>query len=172
MNKTLKIITVLVGCMITLSWTQLAVSHDIETITYTVDRGFDVDERSFQLGQIRGYCSFVSRGLKSVAVSTTYTKADMDVLFPDFKIIADSYGIGAYRDATPLETDLFTIDRPEIAVFYTGDVLEQYLALKAHQKKLIDSGEYVGEARRDVAVRFGKIMGYSDEAIENWLASD
>ena len=172
MNKILKLTTVLVGCMFTLSWAQLAFSHDIKTITYTVDRGFDVDERSFQLGQIRGYCSFVSRGLKSVAVSTTYTKADMDVLFPDFKIIADSYGIGAYRDSTPLETDLFTIDRPEIAVFYTGDVLEQYLALKAHQKKLIDNGEYVGAARRDVAVRFGKIMGYSDESIENWLSSN
>ena len=144
-------------------------AQEMKKIDYTVDRGFEVDERSFQLGQIRGYCSFVSRGLKSVAVSTTYSTKDMNVLFPDFQKIADSYAIGVYRDPTPLETDLFTIDRPEIAVFYTGDVLEQYLALKAHQKKLIDSGQYVGKARRDVAVKFGKIMGYSDESIENWL---
>lgn len=145
-------------------------ASELPTISYAEDRGFEIDERSYHLGMISGFGEFVRQGLKPLAVSSSFTTPDMDILFPDLEVVAQNNEVEIYRDSSPLQTDLFPFSRAEIVVLYTGDVLDRYLALKEHQGELMAQGQYVGEARRDVAVRFGYLMGYSDEAIENWLS--
>ncbi|MCC3860810.1 hypothetical protein [Pseudemcibacter aquimaris] len=138
---------------------------------YTEDRGFEVNERSYQLGMLSGFGEFVKGGIKPLSVSTSFSSSDMDIIYPDLEIVAKRLGIKVYRETSPMETDLFPFSRDEIVIFYMGDVLDQYLAVKARKQALLDNDQYVGEARRQIAYDFGKLMGYSDEGIEQFLSS-
>ena len=158
--------------LILLSAVLFAHFANAQTMSYTEDRGYTVDERSYQIGMLTGFAEFVKQGLKPMAVSTSFSSEDMDVLFPDMEIMAKRLGVKVYRDNTPLETDLFPFSRAEIVVIYMGDVLEQYQAVKAEKAKLLENNAYTGAPRRQIAEKFGKLMGYDDAAIENWLNPD
>ena len=54
----------------------------------------------------------------------------------------------------------------EVDILYQDDaVLDAYLALKAEEKEYIAAGTYTEEVQVDLATRYGKLMGYSDEHI-------
>jgi hypothetical protein len=48
-------------------------------------------------------------------------------------------------------------------------VLDEYLALKREREELESSEEYVGSVRRSIAMRFGRLLGYSDAALADRL---
>jgi len=50
-------------------------------------------------------------------------------------------------------------------IYRDTEVLNEYLSLKEEKKQLEKDGAYTGNPRRDLAVRFGRLLGYSDEAI-------
>ena len=134
------------------------------------ERGFIVDERSYNLGMLAGFAELVREDVKGAAFGNSLPTPEMDVFYPDVAILAERKGISVYRDATPLNTDLFSFDEGnEIVMLYKGDTLDRYLAIKADQARLIEAGEYEGEARLDIARRFGRLLSYSDEAIERML---
>ena len=57
-----------------------------------------------------------------------------------------------WRETDFLVTDLYPADVAEgkhVLLIYTGDTLEQYLAIKADKARLIAAGEYEGEAREE-----------------------
>ena len=142
-----------------------------QELDYSEDRGVDVDERSYQIGMLSGFAELVKLGLKPMAVSGSFITSDMDILFPDLEAIAKLRGINVYRETDPLQTDLESFDRAEIVIFYTGDTLNQYLALKNEKRNLEQTNQYQGNPRLQISVKLGKLMGYSDEAIEIWLNS-
>ena len=37
------------------------------------------------------------------------------------------------------------------------------------KKRLLEQGAYQGEARKRIAVEYGKLLSYSDEAIERYI---
>lgn len=165
MNKTKIISLILATSLLLIS------CAENDDLSYSEDRGFDVNERSYQLGMLGGFAELVKLGLKPMAVSSSFITPDMDILFPDLEKIAQLRGIKVYRENSPLQTDLESFDRAEIAIFYTGDVLNQYLALKDEKQNLINANQYEGDARLQVSVKMGKLLGYSDDAIEVWLKS-
>ena len=58
------------------------------------------------------------------------------------------------------------------ALFYQeGSALQEYLALKGEKKAALAQGTY-GQARRDIAWRFGKLLSYTDEGIRRLLESN
>lgn len=74
-----------------------------------------------------------------------------------------------YLEKELLVTDLFgEMDLTGIWVYLIyreSDVLKEYLELKDEKTQLEKDGAYTGILRRDLAVRFCLLLGYSDEAI-------
>ena len=50
-----------------------------------------------------------------------------------------------------------------------GDTRQEYMELKAEKLRLEELGEYGGQARREIAHRFGALLSYSEEKIEGLL---
>ena len=58
-------------------------------------------------------------------------------------------------------------------VFYREDKdIEELLAIQQEKNALLNAGNYNGEARKALAVRYGRLLSYSDEAIERYLLSN
>ena len=77
-----------------------------------------------------------------------------------------------WRETDFLVTDLYPADVAEgkhVLLIYTGDTLDQYLALKADKAKLVAAGEYDGDAREEIARRFGRLLSYPDSVIDDLL---
>ena len=81
------------------------------------------------------------------------------------------YGVKLYVEDEAFLTDLFPLSLNQgkyNALFYQEDsALQEYLALKGEKKAALAQGTY-GQARRDIAWRFGKLLSYTDEGIR-WL---
>ena len=73
-------------------------------------------------------------------------------------------------------TDLFPISlnkgKYNIIYYRQEEDLRQYLALKKRKQQLLEQQAYQGEARRQIAVDYGKLLSYSQEAIERYLAQN
>ena len=72
-------------------------------------------------------------------------------------------------------TDLFPISLNKgkyNIIYYRQEDIRQYLALKKRKQQLLEQQAYQGEARRQIAVEYGKLLSYSPEAIERYLAQN
>ena len=131
-----------------------------------------VDERSYNLGIIGGFAEVVYRGVKTLALSEVMDPATMDDILPDAEIVAKRNNVLLYRETDLIVTDLFPADvatGKHVLLIYTGDTLERYLALKDEKYQLIAHNEYQGEKRRDIAMRFGRLLSYPDSVLEEML---
>ena len=72
-------------------------------------------------------------------------------------------------------TDLFPLSLNQgkyNALFYQEDsALQEYLALKGEKKAALAQGTY-GQARRDIAWRYGRLLSYTEEGIQRLLESN
>lgn len=97
-------------------------------------------------------------------------------LVPFSEKICAQYGNHFYFDESPLLTDLFPISlnkgKFNIIYYRKEEDIQLYLSLKEKKKQLIESGNYHGQARKEIAVTFGQLLSYSDEAIERYLAEN
>ena len=55
-------------------------------------------------------------------------------------------------------------------LIYLDPIKDEYRALKARKQKLIDDGQYEGEARKEIAREMGRLLSYPEERIEAMLA--
>ena len=92
------------------------------------------------------------------------------------KEICQKYGNHFYFDDSPLLTDLFPIsmNQGKFNIIYYRDErdIQLYLKLKCRKQQLIAQGAYCGSARRQIAVEYGHLLSYSDEAIERYLSQN
>jgi hypothetical protein len=89
--------------------------------------------------------------------------------------IAERHNVKMHLETDLIQTDLFPPEAAEgmhVLLIFRGDILDQYLALKAEQKRLIEGRAYAGETRRRIAVKFGKLLSYSDERIKVLIAQN
>ena len=102
-------------------------------------------------------------GVKTLALSAAVTPEEMDVLVDDAEQITLEEGVLLYRETDLIVTDLFPADVAKgkhVLLIYKGTTLNEYLALKKRKSDLVESGSYAGEARRDIARQFGKLLSY------------
>ncbi|MBQ6222330.1 MAG: hypothetical protein IJJ44_06945 [Solobacterium sp.] len=135
-----------------------------------------IDLYSYQLGAADCYCEMVNAGLKKIALShPCNSKALRDEFFEDFDKLGQEYNVRYYPEDEPLFTDLFPISLNKnryVVIFYCEDqYLEEYLKIKQDKAESVAAGTYE-ECRRDIAVRYGKLLGYSDAGIERLLRSN
>ena len=119
-----------------------------------------VDERSYNLGIIGGFSEVVYRGVKTLALSEVMDPATMDDIWPDAEIVAERNNVMLYRETDLIVTDLFPAD---VAA-------GKHVLLKADKEMLVANNEYSGEKRREIAMRFGRLLSYPDSVLEEMLA--
>lgn len=132
----------------------------------------NIDRRSYNLGIIGGFAEVVKLGVKRLALSEVMTPAAMDAMMQDAEIVAERNGVKLYREDDLIVTDLYPADvaaGKHVLLIYTGDTLAAYLALKDDKDRLVAHNEYRGAARRDIAVRFGKLLSYPQAVIDDLI---
>jgi hypothetical protein len=131
-----------------------------------------IDPRSYNLGIMGGFAEVVRLGVKKLALSEVMTPEEMDGVMEDAQIIATRNDVLIWRETDFLVTDLYPQDVAEgkhVLLIYTGNTLDEYLALKADKAALVASNRYEGQAREDIARRFGQLLSYPQEVIDNLL---
>lgn len=137
----------------------------------------EIDDRSFalgkQVGEIKAWCEAARSGAKEMSLSAPFRPEDYENILPHMEEQAGRNEVNFHLEKSLMGTDLFgEMDLSGIWVFiiYAKDeVLERYLALKAEKERLESEGEYVGGARREIAVGMGMLLGYSDAHINRRL---
>ena len=138
----------------------------------STDMNREIDQRSYTLGGLSTFAEMVRVGVKTLALSAAVTPEEMDDLVEDAERIAQGEGVMLYRETDLIVTDLFPADVAEgkhVLLIYTGTTLDEYLALKKRKSELVETGSYAGEARRDIARQFGRLLSYPDAVIEDLI---
>ncbi len=131
-----------------------------------------IDQRSYHLGIMGGFSEVVKLGVKKLALSEVMTPEEMDDIMQDALLIAERNGVEMWRETDFLVTDLYPADvaaGKHVLLIYTGDTLNEYLALKADKARLVADGAYEGEARENIARRFGRLLSYPEPVIDELL---
>ena len=131
-----------------------------------------IDPRSYNLGIMGGFAEVVRLGVKKLALSEVMSPEEMDGVMEDAEIIAKRNEVLIWRETDFLVTDLYPADVAEgkhVLLIYTGDTLDEYLSIKTDKAALIASNHYEGQAREDIARRFGQLLSYPKEVIDGLL---
>ncbi len=133
------------------------------------------DQYSYELGVVGGFSELISTGVKRLALSAPLSPGEMDRFMVDAEKIAAGHGVSVYRESDLIVTDLFPEDvavGKDVLLLYRGTTLEEYLSLKSDKAELEKDGDYEGQARIDVARRFGRMLSYSPREINRLLAKN
>jgi len=129
-------------------------------------------EKSYEIGATAGFCELVNYGVKQLGLGVPMRPDKMDEYMPYIKKVAEKHGVKIYRETDLIDTDLFTAgiaDGYDVPLIYTGSTLTQYLSLKEDRKRLEEDGKYHGQAREDIARRFGRLLSYTPRTVNNQL---
>lgn len=141
-----------------------------------------IDKYSHALGVCEAFCEVVKAGVKRIALSHPFTADELQnelhgaAFLAACGRIAETFGCRAYHLRQPVLTDLFPVSMnrgKQNVVFYRDPAdINELLAIQTEKAALQEAGKYEGEARRTLAVRYGHLLSYSDEAIERYLKSN
>ena len=59
-----------------------------------------------------------------------------------------------------------------LSLIYSGDDIDDYLALKRKKRRFVEKGSYDKTARRAIAYELGKLLSYPDAEIERLLSEN
>ena len=136
--------------------------------------GQSIDHFSYQLGVMDCFCEMVASGLKTLAMSHPCdTKEERDSYLNEVEKLCGKYQILFYPEDEAFLTDLFPAEmnrnKYNYLFFRTQDVLSRYLGLKERQKNLIESNQYTGSGRRELAADFGRLLSYPEDGIQRLI---
>jgi hypothetical protein len=125
------------------------------------------------VGEIKAWCEAAKNDAKEMSLSAPFKPEEYETILPYMKEHAERNDVRFYNEKELIVTDLFgNIDLSGIWVFIiyrSPETLEKYLKLKEDKAKLLETGSYEGESRRNIAIRLGRLLGYSDPMIqERW----
>jgi hypothetical protein len=132
----------------------------------------NIDRRSYDLGIIAAFSEVVGAGVKKLALSDVLTPEAADALIDDARQIAARNGVELYREPSLIVTDLFPADvaaGKHVLLIYKGTTLGEYLGLKADKASLEKAGKYTPAAHLEIARRFGRLLSYPDQKIDQLL---
>ena len=133
----------------------------------------DIDQRSYNLGGIGAFGEMVDSGVKKLALSAALSPENMDALTEEAVRIAKRNNVEIYRENDFLVTDLFPASITEgkhVMVIYKGETKQEYLDLKIRKRQLVVSNQYAGEAREEIARRFGAMLSYPEWKINQLIS--
>ena len=128
-----------------------------------------------QLGSVTAFSEAVNAGAKPLALSSPMDPTEMDQFFELAKSEAIKYNVEAFRESDFLTTDLFDESLTagkEVVLLLNGTTYQSYKEIKSDKAKLMAENEYQGAARRDIARRFGRLLGYKPSYINQLLGEN
>jgi hypothetical protein len=158
--------TLLATCALFVSIGQAAVGSESEGGAPAID------QRSFRLGDLYALAEMVHLGVKKMALSFAVSPQELDALLEDAQRIARENNVELYRESDLLVTDLFpaSVARgKQVLIIYKGSTNDQYLALKREKAQLVQTGQYTGKAREQIARKLGKLLSYPNAEIDRAL---
>ncbi len=135
----------------------------------------DINEKSYALGGIGAFSEMVNAGVKTLALSATLTPDEMDAFVKEAEEVAKRNNCKIYRESDLIITDLFPEDvalGKDVLLIYQGNTLDAYLTLKKDQQQMIDTDTYDKKAQEEIARRFGRMLSYSPQKINQLLAEN
>ena len=125
------------------------------------------------VGEIKAWCEAAKNDAKKMSLSSPFKPEELDEIKPYMVEYAEKNDVKYYLEKELIQTDLFgDMDLSGIWVFIIYkhlEILEEYIDLKQEKARLLKQEMYVGEKRREIALRFGRLLGYSEESImERW----
>ena len=152
---------------------QTPLSDDGSTAPARTWKGRTASEKMFfTLGMMNAYAEAVKNKAKILGLGEPLSSEETDELFEYAKQIAHHNGVKIYREPDLLVTDLFPAHitrNKHVILIYLDDTLDNYMAIKADKASLLESGQYKGQARKNIARRFAKLLSYSDDVVEQKL---
>ncbi len=138
--------------------------------------GIQIDRISFQLGMINCFVEMVACGVKKLAISPPVTLHDYELISKASEKIVKGFGMKSYLEKSLLITDLqpaeFTEGKWSVLYYENDEVLNAYLALKKKKQELEKSGQYDVEARKGISLKFGSLLSYPREKIEEKISQE
>ena len=125
------------------------------------------------VGEIKAWCEAAKNDAKKMSLSSPFKPEEYDDIKPYMAEYAEKNSVKYYLEKELIQTDLFgDMDLSGIWVFIIykhSEIIEEYLNIKQEKASLLKQDEYRGDKIREIAVRFGRLMGYSEECIvERW----
>lgn len=136
-----------------------------------------MDQFSYACGVMDAFNEVVKAGVKKLALSHPFIwDEDSDKLVIEAEKISSKYGNHMMVEKELLITDLFPFssNKGKVVILFYRDpyVLDQYLDLIKRKDELLAQQEYKGEKRKQIAIEFGHLLSYSDEAIVRYIESN
>lgn len=131
-----------------------------------------IDPTSFHLGVISAFSEVVNAGVKPLALSHPLSSEEMAIFLPKATKIAAKYNVQLYLEKDLIVTKLFPADiaqGKEVLLLYQGHTLDRYNAIKRDKVALEHHKMYDEKEALDIAVRFGKLLGYSSKGIQKLI---
>ena len=120
------------------------------------------EQYSYYAGVTSAFAEVVGAGVKQLALSHPYTKAEVEMMLEPSKQIAAEYGVVTMVEDDLLVTPLFPADvaLDKYVIFFAQNeaVLDHYRALKSSN-----------EEPEKLAWAFGRLLSYDDESIKRLL---
>ncbi len=137
----------------------------------------EIDAFSKVVGAMSAFNEMISCGCKNVALGhPTSDRAERDAHMEFAKVMCEKRGTFCCEENGGFLTDLFpwSMNKDKFNVLFYKDesYRDAYFALKERKAKLVADGLYKGEVRREIAWEYGKLLSYSDEAIERMIAEN
>ena len=137
----------------------------------------EMDKYSYQCGVMDAFNEVVRAGVKRLALAHPCdTLEERDSYLPYAQQLCEKYGNYMYIENDSLLTDLFPIsmNKDKFNIVFARDPkdLQLYVELHVRKQNLITQKQYHGEARKQLAVEFGHLLSYSDEAIERLISAN
>lgn len=132
-----------------------------------------LDARSYHLGLIYAFAEVVASGCKKLALSPPLTEEQLEEIMDDVRLIAREYGLVLYVDddflTTRLFNPLYTWGKIVIHIAAEQSTIDEYKELRAYKQRHLEAGALTEEVETEIAWRLGRLLSYSDEAIEGLL---
>ena len=134
-----------------------------------------IDEFSRVVGGMSVFNELIATGCKNVALGHPTSDEKLRDEHLEFaRKICEEKGTQCCKEDDGFLTDLFPVsmnkNKYNILFYRDPKYRDEYFALKERKRRLVAEGRYQGDERRRLAVDFGKLLSYSDEAIERMLA--
>jgi hypothetical protein len=127
---------------------------------------------SYSAGVTFTFAEVVALGCKRLALSSPYTKEELELMLEPTKMIAKDQGILFFVEPKLLLTKLYssklTEDKTVILLAHDQNVLNDYFALKKLKEQSVLAGT-PEELEIEIAERFGRLLSYDDATIEHMI---
>ena len=132
-----------------------------------------IDEYSYRCGVMDCFNEMVKAGVKPLALAYPFqTTEEREAYLPFVEQITRKYQTHFYLDDTPLITDLFPFSLNQNTyniIFYRNEEdICAYESLKELKNEALQTHNYE-VLRSEIAQRFGRLLGYHDSTIQEYI---